>query len=79
MRFSSSPNGQEAGFSRWLVILALVFLSLALVVALWVAPDLRSRGAGPFAAVLLGSALVVYGAWFVTYAACRVFKHVRKR
>ena len=79
MRFSSPPNGQEGGFSRWLVVVALVFLALALVVALWVAPNLQSRGTGPFAAVFLGSALVVYAAWFVAYAACRVVKYIRRR
>jgi hypothetical protein len=79
MRFSVSHIGQKRRYVRPVVITALVFLCLALVLALWVAPCLRSRGAGLFASVFLGSAVVAYGAWFLVYAACRAFRRGRKR
>jgi len=78
-RLSVSHRGREGGSTRAVVVTALVFLCLALVVALWVAPYFQSRGFGSFASIFLGSAVAAYGAWFLIYAACRVFKRGRKQ
>ncbi len=56
----------------------LVYLTLATVVALWVAPFLHSTGGGWFYSIWFGSAFVVVGVWFPLFVGGRLFLYVKK-
>jgi hypothetical protein len=78
MRFTALHRRRDRGFSGgWLLVL-IVFISLALLVDLVVAPSLRSRGDGFAASILWGASFVAAGAWLVIYLIFKIRGYFRK-
>jgi len=79
MRFTDLHRRKDGGFSGGWLLVVVVFISLAVLVDLVVAPSLQSRGHGLVASLLLGATFVAAAACLVITLIFQIRGYFRKR